>query len=249
LIEHFLGGHDRTTPPYAVVFAGGGSRIAGVPDRIVAAALRTIAPNDADAILGRIAMNLKATDRAIALGAALVANGVVQVQERLLCDIGIVSEVEGRLAGLLGLKAEPTKIILAPILARGSELPATFRLADHGGLPPLRVEAGETLPVEVVVFDDPDDPWVQSWEIANPTGGQSALLQLDMAADTDGVLELAFRPIGRPGVTIRGRLARRRAGHASLVWKVDEPTRQRWPRVSIEELTNAQRKARRGGAR
>ena len=165
LLRSFLSGH-RGSAPYAVVFAGGGSRIHGVSGRIAGAALQDIYGGAADGAMRRIQINDNKIDQAIALGAALVASGTVKVEERLLCDIGLEGTLDESLAAELNAKAG-VPMLLMPILRRGSKLPATFSSEDFKF--DVAVKGGESLDFTIVIDDDPDEPWNQRWKVDVPS--------------------------------------------------------------------------------
>lgn len=252
LVRHFLSGHSDPTRPYAVVFAGGGSRIAGVRDQVVLPALQELT-DDADQILGRIVMNDNKVDQAIALGAALVANGIVTVQERLLYDVGIESQVDASLSRSLGLPPGTGSILLTPVLPRGATLPARFQASEHS-LPPWGIAAAEDLDIKVVIDDDPDKPWVQSWAIPHPAGGRAVACDVVIDADADGVLSVTLNPVDGRSATIVGRLERTRSKRGGLVFRAPsgdqsgDQTTQR-PRVTPTQMRDALSAARRSAAR
>lgn len=242
LVRQFLEMQTDETRPYAVVFAGGGSRIAGVADQIMRPSLEKFVTN-AEEVLTRITINDNMVDQAIALGAALVANGVVSVQERLLCDVGIESAVDANLGRILGLPAGEETILLTPVLARGTELPARFQASEQS-LPPWAVAAGKTMEIRVVIDDDPTDPWVQSWEVPHPADGRTETLDILVQADSDGVLSLTFIPIQGRSTTLQGQLSR--TGRASLVFRSPgEPLGVGKYRVTLTQMQGALRTARR----
>lgn len=250
LVRHFLSGHADHTRPYAVVFAGGGSRIAGVRDHVILPALQDVM-DDAEQILGRIIMNDTMVDQAIALGAALVANDVVTVQERLLCDVGIESQVDTSLARSLGLPPETGSIVLSPVLPRGAPLPARFQASKHS-LPPWSIAAAEDLDIRVVIDDDPDSPWVQSWAIPHPAGGRAVACDVVIEADADGVLSVTLNPVDGRTATIVGRLERTRSKRGTLVFRAPSgdpsDTSTQLPRVSPAQMGEALSAARKSAA-
>jgi hypothetical protein len=252
LTRRFLEQSTGGQSPHAVVFAGGGSRIAGVRERILRRALLDAIGDAAAAeeVLDRIALNDQKVDQAIALGAALVANGIVTVEERLICDVGIESSLHPDLVRLLGLPEETGNVILTPVLPRGSKLPAVFRASD-AGLPPWIAAAGETLEINVVIDDDPSDPWVQPWEVKHPSDGRSDHLSVVIEADSDGVLSITLQPQTGPRegdeTTVKGTVTRRRVGRGVLTFVPQgEPRAVGATRVSPDRLRAAFEAARRG---
>lgn len=214
LVRTFLRSHGAPTP-YAVVFAGGGSRIAGVANNIVGAALRDIAPRDVDEILNRIQINDHKIDQAIALGAALVASGVVKVEERILCDIGLEVTLGEDLAKQLN--ATPGEVVLmTPILPRGSTLPARFSSQDYKFF--IYVPAGNSVDIKIVIDDDPVAPYIQSWEEAIPASSPGDHeCSVIVYADADGALDVRLSYFDGYETNVRGRLSRERTGRSKLV--------------------------------
>lgn len=234
--REFLASFIRALPPekwpHAVLFAGGGSRIYGVRDNIVRLALRDVMNSAADAALDRINVNSARLDQVIALGAALIANGIVTVQERLLHNIGLVGSFPLPLAKHLALGEDQTRVLITPILRKGEVLPTSITSKDLG----LKSasQRGESLEVVVVIDDDTMDPWKQTWRIPNPGHGD---LNWALTADTDGVLTVAV--INSEGVktTEYGFLERKRTGQASLLFGADVmPADTRLPRFTPEQV-------------
>jgi molecular chaperone DnaK len=238
LIRDFLT-RNREQLPYAVLLAGGGSRMAGVREHILEPALRHFFdPQEASAVLDRISVNTLKTDEVIALGAALIANGVVSVQERLLNDVGLIAHISAPLAGKLGLSPQEQQVLIIPILPRGTPLPAVFKSTDLGL--PTSIAEGKELELALVVDDDSADPWVQCWTLSHPGGGQPQSVEWEMRADMDGALTLRLQPVrGRPAEVV-GRLERTRVGRAHLI--VGEVLGQgagALPRVTPQQLRQA----------
>lgn len=246
LTRRLLERNGGASRPYAAVFAGGGSRIVGVSDRIVRPELELIVPN-VDEVLGRITINDAKTDQAVAFGAALVANGIVQVQERLISAVGIESAIEPALAKLLGLPEGETAILLTPVLPRGATLPAVFRASEHS-LPPWVLAAGEVVRINVVIDDDPDAPFQQPWEVKHPADGRQEALGVVIEADAEGVLSVTLKPEKGSETTVRGTLTRTRTGTAELTFTLPGERRKVGvTRISLEQLQAALQSARRGG--
>ena len=238
LVYQFLDSVNES--PYAVVFAGGASRIAGVPERIVAPVLGTDNP-----ALNRIPFNENKADLAVALGAALVAAGLVTVREKLLSDVGMIVELPSeRFRHALGVTSD--RILLTPMLRRGSDLPATFRASDHQ-ISGFYVAEGDSADFQVVIDDDPSNPSIQEWTVTHPAGGSKAQVELALEADTNGRLTVTLVPTGKlEGPTITtGRLSRqRRWGSTFLVHDSGAATAFGIPRVTVEELRKALQKLR-----
>jgi len=218
LIRDFLT-RNREQLPYAVLLAGGGSRMAGVREHILEPALRHFFdPQEASAVLDRISVNPLKTDEVIALGAALIANGVVSVQERLLNDVGLIARISAPLAGKLGLSPQEQEVLVSPIIPRGTPLPAVFKSTDLGL--PTSIAAGEELELRVVVGNDPNNPWIQDWKCHHPGGGQAQSVEWEMRANVDG-LTLYLKPQRGGPVYASFRLTH--AGRATLIFGSTEP--------------------------
>jgi molecular chaperone DnaK (HSP70) len=240
LVRRFLDVVNES--PYAVVFAGGASRIAGVPDRIVAPALGPDNP-----AVNRIPFNAEVVDQAVALGAALVAAGVVSVREKLLSDVGMIVELpDDRWRRALGVSSDA--VLLTPMLRRGSDLPASFRSSDHD-LPSLSIKEGESADFRVVIDDNLANPFIQSWTLTHPAGGSHAEVEVALEADTDGRLIVILKP-KKTGVAVAayGQLHRRRSrtstsekGSTSVTLDAQSSSGDGIPRVTIEQLRAARR--------
>ena len=236
LIRDFLT-RNRKQLPSAVLLAGGGSRMAGVREHILEPALQHFV-EEVSSVLDCISVNRLKTDEVIALGAALIANGVVSVQERLLNDVGLIVFIPAPLAGKLGLPPQKQKVLIIPMLPRSTLLPAVFKSTDLGL--PTTIAAGEKLDLELVVDDDSEDPWVQCWTLSHPGGGQEQSVEWEMHADMDGALTLRLQPVrGRPAEVV-GRLERTRVGRAHLiVGEVLGRGTGALPRVTPQQLRQA----------
>ena len=238
LVRSFLSGH-RGSAPYAVVFAGGGSRIHGVSGRIAGAALQDIYGGAADGAMRRIQINDNKIDQAIALGAALVASGTVKVEERLLCDIGLEGRLDESLAAELNAKAG-VPMLLMPILRRGSKLPATFSSEDYKF--DVAVKGGESLDFTIVIDDDPDEPWNQRWKVDVPSSTGHHQCSVDVSADPDGLLEVTLRYIDGFQTNIKGRLSRERSGRSKLLFRGQNPgglAQEDRQRITPEQFVSA----------
>jgi molecular chaperone DnaK len=192
LLSDFLTARAGGEPPYAVAFAGGGSRIRGVRDHIVAPALRAVfGDTHAAAVLGRLRATDGRLDQAIALGAALIANDVV-----------LVGCVAPPLARALRLAHPDAPVLVTPVLARGVPLPASagsdaLRLVTSAG-------PGERLTVAVAVDDGAGPPRIQSWELPHPGDGGRRSLAWSLDADADGVLTVRLATPGGRAAELTG---------------------------------------------
>jgi molecular chaperone DnaK len=205
LLRGFLSGRDGERP-YAVAFAGGGSRIWGVRQQVVAPTLAALyGEEEGERILGRIALADDRLDRSIALGAALVANRMVAVTERLTHDVGIVGRVPEPLAPLLGLRRGEQAILLTPVLRRGDPLPASRR-AEEIGLVSTASTAAAELALTVVVGDASGEPCVQSCTIPNPVREKPRSIGWTLEVDGDGILTLKAGTPGEAPSEITGTL-------------------------------------------
>lgn len=245
IIARFLRLQDAANLPCGVVFAGGGSRIAGVRERIVEPALVGIV-SDARSVLERITLNDSRIDEAVSLGAALVAAGEVSVEERLLYDIGIKLTVPGGVAAELGLGDERQDVIVSPVLERGAKLPATAESSQLIG--DLAVAAGAELNFEVYVFDDPHDPHWQAWNTTHIADGKRASVSVLLTATTDGVLNFQVADTTSGAArTLTGKTERVRTGRASLELDIAGGSPAPLTIVTPSDLAQAAAKARRAG--
>ncbi|MBF0344833.1 MAG: Hsp70 family protein [Nitrospirae bacterium] len=216
LVGTFLGRISSDKRPYAVVFAGGGSRIYGVRDNIVKPVIEALfSPEEMQKVLTRIKPNKGKMEHAIVLGAALIANGVVTVQERILHDIGIVFDIDERFAKGLGLPVNTGKILLSPVIKSGCPLPAIAKSSDYGL--PLTLLPGEVINIQVVIDDDSSAPWIQTWEVSHTGAKKEQSVEWVAEADSDGALNLRFRSSKGHEIKIQGKLERRKTGKASIV--------------------------------
>lgn len=246
LVAQFLSLQAATDLPHAVVFAGGGSRIAGVSDWIVRAALRGLV-DEPDAVLGRVVMNDNQKDKAIALGAALVAAGEVLVEERLLADVGLEITLSPEVSAELGFEMTTTRVYLSPLIARSSRLPC---VADsHELIGYLSMPAEASYDFTIVVFDDPGDPLVQVWTRPHPFGGTGrAPASVVLTVDTDGALTCEIKFATGEAHSLSGQTSRVRTGRTSLVFDAGLPERAALPIVSPNALNAAAARLRRGEA-
>jgi len=235
LIQEFLK-RNQNRLPAAVLLAGGGSRVAGLREHVLIPALKGFYPDEATvlSVIDRIPVNQIRTDEVIALGAALIANGVISVQERLLNDIGLILTIEDHgLASKLGLsKEQATQVLITPILRKGAPLPAVFKGADLGVT--LLITQGESLELELVVDEFTSHPWIQRHEIRHP-GSEQRTMQVDweISADVDGRLKLRLKPEKGKPVEIEGRWERGDTGRLVIA---GGPS---LPRITPEQLRQA----------
>lgn len=237
LMRTFLAGHPDDLP-YAVVFAGGGSRLVGLKDRVVRPVLESLCQDGeaADAILDRITMNERVVDQAIALGAALVANDIVSVRERLISDVGIVVTPSHEIASILG-SAPGAEVLLMPALSRLTVLPAHFHSQEHGLKFWMNPETDNG--IKVVVDDRSGDQFVQTWTPRIPEGSGARQVEVEVTADSDGFLTTTFNTTSGETMSFTGRLEQDRSGWGSLILG-DLPARSAdWRRFSIEDFQRA----------
>ncbi len=245
LIREFLA-HNREQLPYAVLLAGGGSRIVGVREHVLEPALQHFySPKELSSVLDRISVNQRKTDEVIALGAALIANKVVSVQERLLNHIGLVVNIATDLSRKLGLPGHGQKVLIIPLLSRGTPLPATYDSKALGV--PTTLSEGRDLELWLVIDDDPEDPWVQYWKLSHPGGGMQ-VVQWQIEVDTDGVLTLRLKPEKAKSLEVTGRWERIRDGRATLiVGELPDGKGRMFPRVTPDRLREAYEQGRDNG--
>ena len=213
LLRRFLG-ESRGVRPWAVIFCGGGSQVVGLRESIVAPVLaEAYGEDETRQILDRIKLPRR-VDHSIALGAALVANGLVQVQEHIQHDVGLVFEIaDPEMARELGLPPGESAALLTPILERGSPLPcsASNHAGDLGAIT-FVIPPGETVNVQLVVQDDAQDPWLQPFVIRSPSGGHRQSLTWSVEADRDGVIVIRLRTEAGGQAELLAQLERR-PGH------------------------------------
>ena len=250
LVEEFLSktsGRSSSMLPYALVFAGGGSRIHGLREHVILPALGKFfgSGQTVEEVVDRIETNLGKRDQVIAMGAALIANGVVSVQERLLHDIGMTTELDARFLAALNLPATTRKVLLSPLVPRGTCLPAHVTSKDLG-LPPCKITGHEELDINVIIQDDSSDPWIQHWVLPNPAKGRESTVSWAVSADTDGALTMRIQTESGNTVSVEGRLERKRSGRASLCFKMSDECDNAFPAVTPQQLVQAFKKL--GGA-
>ena len=244
LLNKFLHKLPQDIFPSAVVFSGGGSKIPGVREQIFEPVLTLLLGNRESAVecLERIPVNPRLVDRSIVLGAALIANGVVQVQEKLLADVGIIGSLPAAIANKLSIP-EGVDILITPILKRGMSLPA--RIESHTLGINYKVKMGTTLLIQVVVDDDDEDPFVQEWVITLPhrkteTEPMERSLEWVMAADTDGVLMMTLKTANCEEKNWEGRFERKLSGRSWIIFGASPPGQEsRFFRVRPDQIKTA----------
>ena len=196
LVAEFL--RKISSQPDAVIFCGGGSRLQGVRSDIMRPVLLDLySEQKADAILGRITVNDGIVEHAIALGAALIANGMVTVQERLLADVGMsLSIARADLKRELGLRDIPGEqmIYLMPIIAKSTSLPAG--ISNEALKLNCAMQQGEKVNIEIIFDNRNGVSWVQPWEMPHPNADESLAERDEMGCsviwtveiDADGML-------------------------------------------------------------
>jgi molecular chaperone DnaK len=241
LLKKFLAKLPKDELPSAVVFSGGGSKIQGIREHIVEPVLTEIMGSKENAIkcLQRITVNPSLIDRAIVYGAALIANSMVQVQEMLLSDVGIIVTLPSDLSEKLGIP-DGVDTLMSPILKRGSPLPA--RMESHSMGIIYQVKLGETLPIQVVIDDDDNDPFIQEWQISipprkNESDPQKRSFEWVMAADTDGMLSMTVKPPQGKEKKWEGRFERKISGRTRIIAGAAPPGQEtRFFRVSPDQI-------------
>lgn len=218
--------------PYAVLFSGGGSKILGIAEHIVHPVLTELSDGvTATAIMERISVNYEKADQAIALGAALVANEMVEVQERLLHDVGVVVTIHDLLAKALKLQTD--RILLTPVLAKGSIIPAKFCSNKIKSV--TTITPGNSTSVQIVMEDGITEPYPQDWKIVNGNLRESRTVEWSLEVDNYGVLRMT---LGED--TVEG-LSAPPSNVGVSVMKIVPVERNisDLPRVTIEELERA----------
>lgn len=246
LVRQFLAMQQEQDLPHGVVFAGGGSRIAGVADDIVAPVLAEVV-DDVAAVLGRIVLNDARVDQAVALGAALVASDVVSVEERLLYDIGLGVEVTPAIATILDLAEGERRVVVSPMLERGARLPAQVDSSTLIG--EVMIPAGQSADFHVMVFDDPDRPFKQEWSLSRFASESSVSASVVLTADTDGVLTVNLGRDDGVSETVKGRLARDRSRRVTLTVDAGGEQKDQVHVVTPDDLRTAVEWVRRGTVR
>lgn len=173
--------------PYAVLLTGGGSNIGGIRKEVIEPVFHEFMPGEADSILTRISLNDSKLSTAVACGAALIADGRVSIEERLLYDVGLKISCPPELARELDL-GDSEECVVSPILRRGSGLPGAVNTQSLEFVG-LDVEEAATFSQDIVIFDDLTSPFVQTWESAHPAKGHRLSdVTVEVWADTEGAL-------------------------------------------------------------
>ncbi|RJX18192.1 MAG: Hsp70 family protein [Desulforudis sp.] len=248
-LQNFLS-NSPSHLPYAVVFAGGGSRLYGICEHVVNPVLQTLMGNQAaEEALKRLPANRPGRSAAIVFGAALIANGVVSVQERLLHDVGLGVDIphdpktgkrigDGELlANALNLPEDVNEILITPLLSKGSVLPCSVKSADINL--PFHINA-ESIDFKIAVDDGSDIPWIQQWTVDGFDADLKNGIDLDaweIKADNDGAITVSFSPKERESLTFVGRLIRQGSGRGSLViGRASIQGKKTYRRVSPDEI-------------
>lgn len=241
LIRQFLK-QSSGVRPWAAVFCGGGSRVVGLREHVIQPVLtEAFGAPAAREILDRIKLPQR-VDHAIALGAALVANGMVQIQEHIQHDVGLIFDIsDPSLARELGLAPGERTVLLTPILAKGAPLPhqASNDATNFQGID-FYVPPGQSVVVQLVVEDDPADPWLQPFEIPSPTQGKRQSLTWSVGADRDGVITIRLQTAGGVQTEVEAQLERRHRLGGSSNPEIHGPKRAgHWRRVPPEKVRAA----------
>ncbi|UXA17455.1 hypothetical protein [Mycobacterium sp. SMC-4] len=164
-------------------------------------------------------------------------------KQTLRYDVGLEVVLGGELAKELNASPGET-VLMMPILACGSELPARFKSQDYDFY--LNVAAGDSARLKVVIDDDRGDPSIQVWESAIPKssdGPHECGVIVD--ADADGGLAVGLRYVGGHEVTMHGPL-RRDVPRRSKTKASEKGSYQR--RFTPQQFKDAVVKLRAGGA-
>jgi len=164
-------------------------------------------------------------------------------KQRLRYDVGLEFALGGELAK--ELKATPGEIVLlTPILAQRSDLPARFDSKDYNFY--IDVPAADSLDVKVVIDDDSIDPFVHVWKSGIPVSLESdRRCSVIVSADTGGALAVTLRDVNGHEVSMPGRLKgdfRRRSTH-----KARRKARYQ-RRITPQQFKEALGKVRAGGS-
>jgi molecular chaperone DnaK len=240
LVVQFLKTLPPERLPYAVTMAGGGSRIHGIREYVLEPALTQVLEGGdrAREALDRLHVNELQLDKAIALGAALIANDIVRVRERLLYEVGVIVLVGAALARKLGVGPASCRVLVTPVLPGGSELPSRKSSQDLG-IRPMSGDGQKDLSIKLVIADDIDRPWVQEFQVPHPSPGTSTEIDWLMEADPDG--GLVFTLETREGLLgkVEGRTTRVKPKEVELVHGEDAEILE-LPKVSPGALRQAE---------
>jgi molecular chaperone DnaK (HSP70) len=211
LLHSFLKRQDTRRLPYAILLTGGGSRIGGLRKEAIEPVIQEFLGDDASSALGRISLNDTKLATAVALGAALIADGKVSIEERLLCDVGLIIRIPPDFSKALRLGEGDEWCIVSPMLKRGATLPVRVSSTSLGfGCMDVDASTDKQFEQKIVVFDDLTSPYVQTWTDDHPAGGRYlAGVTVDLWADTEGALGLVVtnkdgsRVVDHPGTLNR----------------------------------------------
>jgi hypothetical protein len=205
-------------------------------------------PSEVERILERITVSSGRVDHAIALGAALIANGTVSVQERFLADVGIKqSAANAELRSALGLPvdSEDGAFYLMPIISRGTPLPTS--ISSEMLKLNCTMKHGETVDVDVLFDNGRGASWVQTWELPHPDIEVGNSDKVDPCScvwsieiDADGVLTVSIR--SKSGVSKKtGSVSPPRASAGKVMIEVGPTQKVKsddYPRITCEQLKN-----------
>ena len=208
----------------AVTFAGGGSRIIGLRDAAQAGLVEIMGQARAQDVCTKVPVNSQRMDQAVVLGAALIAEGVVAVEEKLLYQIGIIITIQGDVANRLKLPNN-TRVILMPVIPRLSSLPAQWKGENLG----FNIEAVEKLRLELIVEDESRNARSLIWEPDCPWNPGRVAVDVTLQVDRNGMITLtADSHAGGAPLLVKGKLS---AAHGDVA----EGT----PRIDQERLMAA----------
>jgi molecular chaperone DnaK (HSP70) len=201
----------KDNPPFAVVLCGGGGRIAGLRRHVLQPVLsREFGASAAQDMMTRIPVSDQYVDKAIALGAALIAGDVIPIRECLLHDIGIVFHLDPEMAEYASAENIPAgqPLLVTPVLKRGTDLPARVSSDDLQMM--FTLPNGGPVELFLVIQDDPERPLHQAWKIEVNQKGREAPVSFHIDVDTEGMLTATVRVEGHETMKFEGRVTRYR---------------------------------------
>lgn len=223
--------------PYAVVLCGGGSKIFGVMEHIIIPVLSELYGREkAVEISNRFDINLGKADQAIALGAALIANKKITIQERLLYDIGMVIGITADLSQKLGLKNGDQDVLLMPVLKKGQVLPAKFNSKDYGIEGSITDAVNNTFEVKVVVDDGIGQPTEDKISITADIRRQN--ITWSFIADQEGNLHIYINSANGELVEVTGRYEKEKNINQYIQVK-GRSEGAVYTRITLDKLKNA----------
>jgi hypothetical protein len=147
-LQQLLARQTEEDRPVAVVLTGGSAALHGLHERLLQPALASaLGEPAARGLLAGIEVPGDRLLRPAALGAALIAAGVVQPLERLPHDIAITGTLSPALARALGMPPGP--VLVTPVLTRGAVLPTTISSRDLGLIVSVGAERGFQLGIAI----------------------------------------------------------------------------------------------------